>query len=380
MRPGSLLSNDRDPAIQWLRALAAIEVMIWHSDLVTKGFSDFSVQTSNYAFFGGIGVEIFFIVSGYLMGLIAASGARPLAFARSRATRIYPLYWIFTSLVLLAAWINPHWVLGGSFARSSILASYLIWPQRDLPTLMVGWTLEFELLFYCLVGIVLFTRQEHGLRKLFPLILATIGLIGAELPKDGLENALASHLLSPYMFAFGFGWLIHGCFSSERATPIGILVCFGALYLAALAASEEQRAVVARIGIACTIFTALLATRPSQESAGRASRALAYVGEASYSLYLSHWFLLSILGKMFAGLGLPPSLDAPARILGCLAAVLFGVLVFTFVERPLDRRLRKPATAPRRSNGALAQQSRPFDADTQAIAPRLSKGSPHSPT
>ncbi|ORE86734.1 acyltransferase [Aurantimonas sp. 22II-16-19i] len=334
----------RNMAIQWLRAFAAVEVMLWHSDLMTKRFSNYSIQTSDYAFFGGIGVEVFFIVSGFLMSLVSSHEPKAWNFAIRRVIRIYPLYWMFTSLVVLAAVISPHWVLGGSLARASILESYLIVPQNVFPTLMVGWTLEYEIVFYCLVMLCLVAATAGPVWKhrwILSTILASLGLCGAAIPDAISSSAILDHLLSPYMFGFGFGWLLHGLrrHLMDGAVPLAI---FGTVFAFAFAISSgHDRALMARILIAGVGVVTLMALQPMIGRLGRGGAVLAFAGEASYSIYLSHWFVLSILGKVL-GVVLPPAVafDVPARILGCAAAIAAGVAIFAFVERPLDRWLR----------------------------------------
>src|SRR5215475_10296197 len=86
--------------LQWLRALAALEVVVWHSDLATKHFSPASLQTSIYTTLGGVGVELFFILSGYVICMQAPTYKTGAEFMIARIYRLLPLYWIFTSLVI----------------------------------------------------------------------------------------------------------------------------------------------------------------------------------------------------------------------------------------------------------------------------------------
>ncbi|MEX6505865.1 acyltransferase family protein [Jiella sp. M17.18] len=345
MGPQNLIADDRDMAIQWLRALAAIEVMVWHSDLLTKKFSEFSIQTSSYSFFGGIGVEVFFVVSGFLMALITAGNPAPGRFVRGRITRIYPLYWFFTSLVVLAAWLNPAWTLGQRLGRSSILESYLIIPQSHFPTLMVGWTLEYEVLFYAVVALALVVAagwRETAWRGWVAPVLAACALVGALIPTDLLDHPMLDHLLSPYMLAFGFGWFLKARFGlsqPKRLLNAGTIGFAAGLSLA-LARGHDHDLVV-RIAIASALVASAGSLRPILTRSGALGRAVAYVGEASYSVYLSHWFVLSMLGKVLGHLGLPPSADLPVRIVGCLCAIGVGTAFFTFVEWPLDRKFRR---------------------------------------
>jgi peptidoglycan/LPS O-acetylase OafA/YrhL len=58
-------------------------------------------------------------------------------------------------------------------------------------------------------------------------------------------------------------------------------------------------------------------------------------------LYLSHWFVLSILGKVFGALQLSPSLEIPIRGLGIAISIGFALMVYRYVEQPIESRLRR---------------------------------------
>ncbi len=205
--------------IQWLRAIAAIEVAFVHSDLLVKSFSRYTIHSFGwYEWFGGIGVEIFFMVSGYVICLRAPSYPTGAAFLKARILRIYPLYWLFTTLVILIYFSNTRWHLGGfTLDLGSVVRSYLVLPQSDYPILPLGWTLEHEIIFYSAVALSMLVPAVHwpAMRRLLPLILALLALIGMDIGSEaggrgtvGRLNGWDFHLLSPYMFAFAFGWLL----------------------------------------------------------------------------------------------------------------------------------------------------------------------------
>jgi exopolysaccharide production protein ExoZ len=112
-----------------------------------------------YSWFGWVGVEVFFVISGFVIAN-SASGASPTQFLRGRALRLYPAAWICatcTLLVLLA-------VRGGHFtgAGRSYLNSMILWPPGWCID-GVYWTLGIEVMFYGLIFLVLVFRQFHRL-------------------------------------------------------------------------------------------------------------------------------------------------------------------------------------------------------------------------
>lgn len=89
------------------------------------------------------GVDVFFVLSGFVMTTITAgryTGAASAGqFLAKRAWRVYPLYWIFTTVVVVLMAVMPSMV-NSSYQDQSILASYLLIPHSQMPILTVGWT------------------------------------------------------------------------------------------------------------------------------------------------------------------------------------------------------------------------------------------------
>ena len=196
--------------IQWLRAIAAIEVVLWHSDLVTKHFSAADIDGSLYQRFGGFGVELFFIISGYVICLTAPRHASGGEFMVKRIVRLVPLYWCFTALIFLAAFVNPAWTQGSlDFRPEAIVKSLTFWPQQQMPILALGWSLEHEMLFYGMAAFWLACGGAAWKRGALavPLILMGLGSLGFFLGTGEAQRIWDLHLASPYMVAFGFGWL-----------------------------------------------------------------------------------------------------------------------------------------------------------------------------
>jgi peptidoglycan/LPS O-acetylase OafA/YrhL len=332
--------------IQWLRAVAAIEVVAWHSDLVTKHFSAFSMAGVDwYRPLGGVGVEIFFIVSGYVMCLRLPTYRSGAQFLAARFLRLAPMYWLFTSLVVLAYIAHPSWRLNAlDLDADSIIRSYLMLPQQRYPILGVGWTLEIEMMFYVQLALALAicTALLRPVGNTIVYVLVAAGLVGFALGTGPNGRTWDYHLVSPYMLMFAFGWIM--C-SIERR-PVaggrrGVYAAAALVWLAALAVADpDHRHLLGRMAAAAAVFVSIHALRPVLQRDIFVNRVGSMLGDASYSLYLSHWFVLSALGKALGALHLPAGLDLLTRGGGTVAAVVFAVVCFRCVEKPLDRLLR----------------------------------------
>lgn len=338
---------DRRLEIQWLRALAAVEVALFHSDLVTKGFSPWRIAAQPlYAPWGAIGVEVFFVVSGFIMGMQATRFSAAGFFA-ARVRRILPLYGLFTSIVILVAFANPAWRLGAfSLTPDLLLRSYLALPGWNYPILSVGWTLEYEMVFYAIVALLIASGAVQAGRVAFALAIAVLGLLGCLLGPASAGSALLHHVASPYMFAFGLGWMLHAAESlppARRAAALGAFAAIAAM--AVLLGPGWGDTLVLRIAGAGALFAAAVAARRVLSADTPLNRAMNRIGDASYSLYLSHWLVLSAAGKALGAISPPAWLDVPARLGVVAVAVAVALAVYRCVELPLDQRLRRLSPA-----------------------------------
>lgn len=336
--------------IQWLRALAAGEVVVCHSDLVTKHFSTYFIQKVTwYEPFVGIGVELFFIVSGYVICMRAPSYGTGGAFILGRIKRLFPMYWIFTTLVVGTYLINPVWQLN-KFDPGvlSLAKSYLILPQWGFPVLGVGWTLEYEMVFYWVVALALALFGPSGRTvRVVAWSLVAFGFIGClqgEQPGFGLW---AFHIFSPYMFAFAIGWVLRSVVDATPEARLGAVAALAAVGVASyVMGSGFSDRLLLRIAIAGLIFYAFIAFRSAFRADNALNRLVSKLGDASYSIYLSHWLILSPLGKILGVLQPPPASAGLLRVLGIALSIAIGVWIFAVLEKPIDRWVRQGGYRP----------------------------------
>ncbi|WP_424138367.1 acyltransferase family protein [Roseomonas chloroacetimidivorans] len=354
--------HDKKNFIQWLRALAATEVVIWHSDLVTKHFSPTKIQNSSYDYLGGFGVELFFIISGYVICLSAPRYESGVQFILARLARLAPFYWLFTALVFLASWINPRWTLGSlDPSAGAIIKSLLFLPQREMPTLAPGWSLEHEMIFYAIVAawLLAFRRLTARGQAGVAALLFLLGAAGFFLGTGLAERIWDYHLLSPYMLAFGIGWLF--CIADAAAGKTRLVlyaVPFAALLLLTIAPIEAaEHTLLHRTIFAAALYVLASSVRDHLETNAPVNQAVARIGDASYTIYLSHWFCLSITGKVLGAVGPVSELDTLFRLAASGACIAVGLWLYERFERPLDQTLKNMIRFKRRLRPALATSS-----------------------
>lgn len=326
--------------IQVLRAVAAEMVVLRHATtlLHARDSRYFSVWLN-----GVTGVDIFFVISGFVMMisttplLTTAHPARTF-FAR-RVERIGPMYWLATTVKVLALLAVPALALTGLGHWWHVLSSYFFFPTRSPAgsygtVLAVGWTLVFEMFFYILFTMVLATRLPR-LRTLAPVLVAlafawTIPFVA----RHGTLHFYASTM----QLEFLFGMLLAASIPWMRKIPAPLAALLAVAGFLPLLFWHPE-AVVLWGGILWGIpALAVVAAAVALESplGHRTPRWLLEIGDASYSIYLVHGFVLPVVCMFFARYGgRGPCILPLALIVSIIVATLAGDLVYRFVERPI---------------------------------------------
>ncbi len=332
-------------SIQAFRAIAALFVVGFHSTVLWHEKFDGSVVPWEN---GNAGVDLFFVISGFIMVLSSrrmrgrSDGWR--RFVVLRLVRIAPMYWLATAAKLAAIAAVPALALHTRPTAWNTVASFLFVPSRDAtglirPVLDVGWTLSFEMLFYLAFASALFFMAE-------PLLVAgpiMLALAGVSLARTGDWPAVTS-LASPILLEFVFGMLIGGLFmrgwlkrpSSPWMIAISVagLLCLGLMP----ASGIWGRVAIWGIAAATTLAAGVLADRWLDPFL---PAIVVRIGEASYSLYLTHGFVLPVVGLLLARTGLVGSALGVVLIASCLlASTLTALLVYRLVEVPVTAWLR----------------------------------------
>lgn len=337
----------RIPELDGLRGLAAILVVVAHFfGEVPGGVERLKI--------GWLGVEVFFVLSGFLIGSILLRQPDLPTFYLKRTYRILPVYWLTLAGVFAATA-----VFGGAgwIDQPFSPTTYLLFGQNivsafqntlDMEWLRPAWTLAVEEQFYLLLPVVILATPRRGL----PWVLG--GLWVAALVFRVLVHPaapLASYLLLPArmdLFISGVlaAWALARLDLTRyllvlRIAPIPLLLVGPALFLIGgidLFGLYGQG--VLALGIACFILALALG---APEGRGLLRQpGLIFAGQISYALYLFHQPINGLLHGVI--LGARPNLHSPAAIfVTCLAlacTVGAAYLSYCWLEEPLLRRAR----------------------------------------
>jgi peptidoglycan/LPS O-acetylase OafA/YrhL len=293
---------------------------------------------------GATGVDLFFIISGFIMVMTTSRVTHGIGGARRfiwrRITRIYPPYLVITTAILAVYLVKPELVNTSQETPPDILASFLLLPQAGLPLLLVGWTLVFEMYFYLIFAISLLVPK-----RAMPYILAAWAVVTALLRLIDSDNPFVMLAQSPLNFEFLLGAIV-GALAGRGRMPVpgviaGLGVAASLLVSSLLWANviEIENALV-RVVTAGVAFALIVYGLVGLEQRGSivAPALFARLGDYSYSLYLTHVLTLAALGMVLQS---ALSANLATHILGLLLAVVacVGVAIayYYVVERPLTR-------------------------------------------
>lgn len=348
--------NNRPPKlhnIQILRGIAAFLVLLFHIMLMEQKWGGGSMLLGKIFNAGQSGVDLFFVISGFVMVTITRGRFQDwqaiTRFLYNRIARIYPPYWFFSFILVGVYLVRPSLVNPSLDGRIHFLHSFLLLPQNTLPLLMVGWTLVYEMYFYIVFILFLLApeRMFSGLLAAWSIsILAANWLWG--LPGVHLPISWQKIAMSPLCLEFAGGCLVAKIVHSGNGQWRLPCLLLGTGMAAASTLLVQLDPTIAfshqfrRLLFFGLPYMLVLYGMASTEIHGNVSRipALERLGDASYSLYLSHTIVLNGIGWLWAttmpGSGGPLWLTAMT-----LCALAAGFISFRIIEQPAMKLLKR---------------------------------------
>lgn len=329
----------RFEGIQALRFFAAFLVVVTHASFYVYERLDNSFPVWKT---GGImGVDIFFVISGFVMVIASRDRNGDLVswndFLFRRAKRILPMYWVATTVNLAILLLLPTTVLHSTLDIPAIIKSYLLIPAHNAdgrvePLVGVGWTLYFEFFFYFVFALALFLRTNT-----FVLVGGVLTLVAAGSMFKTSNDPAVLVLLDPIVLSFFAGMLLA---RYARGITLPSLVGFALVAIGfAFGAAARELApnaptLFARVVPATIIVLGVIL---AERTLVRVVPAwMLFLGNASYVIYLFHPIVSAAVPFAFAKLGLPS--PVVAFVCSVLAGVLLPALLHRTVEVPVLRK------------------------------------------
>jgi exopolysaccharide production protein ExoZ len=314
--------------------LAALAVVAYHA--LQWGPGGFDV--------GRAGVDVFFVISGFIIWRVTAAGRpSPAAFLWRRLIRVAPLYWLTTLAVAGTAAASPNFLPQVSADLGPLLLSLAFLPHLDprglpFPTLPPGWTLNYEAMFYLVFACALAApRRWRALVALGVLMAVTVSGFVLQDPAYLLG---ANPMLLQFAAGVALGWVAeHEALPGARA-GVAMMLC-GALLLTLI---QTQGLFVEfwrpfQWGVPALLLVAGAVTveagLPPERAPSLIGRLALTLGDASYAIYVLHLPVTAMLAHTIGP-------RQPGLFLGlCLiASTLAGLAGHILVERPLRAVLR----------------------------------------
>ena len=335
-------------SIQYLRALAATLVVFHHAlDQLLAARALIPSQI------GLIGVDLFFVISGFVMTYTAAVHRyAPGAFLARRAIRIVPLYWATTSLVALLLIFAPSFTSNSTFTLGSYLQSLFFIPHVNpstnaiLPMLKLGWTLNFEAFFYvCFALVIGFgpILRTTLLTLAFAILFVAVALLQP-------EAAPLRFWADTIIFEFIFGCVVAIAFLKGGLDKMHAAVWLGLLLFGAAAivifSMEAQPAFFRFLmfGVPSALIVAACVALENRAATPWKNKALHFLGDASYSIYLTHAYVVVGFRVLWQRLALPAEGWGPVLLFAAaciVTALIAGSITHLVLEKPLTNGARR---------------------------------------
>jgi hypothetical protein len=315
-------------SLQALRAIAAWMIVLHHFMQIYFNFHGQGFFGRFFSVYGRFGIDIFFVLSGFIIyRSTAGRNIDTLTFLRHRIARIVPAYWVFTILTALVILFFGPIVPYTQFSPEFFLSSIFFIPMNNpsgigmFPLLTMGWTLDFDVVFYLVFALTLFLPKRWRLIYLF------IGIIEVR-------------YLFPYFyrnnifFEFLMGVSAAALYSKNQrwVCPLWVglgLGCFSLFILIHYVGGTVYN------GIAAVL---LLVAALTQEHRFNSNTFITRLGDWSYSTYLSHAIVLGFAYKAYKVLRINAYITLA---LACITIIGISWISFNKIERPIIRWVKK---------------------------------------
>ncbi len=330
-------------SIHYMRGIAASLIVFYHILNRKNIYSNLYIDWLNS------GVDLFFVISGFVIFSVAMNpNTSPKEFLLRRFIRVVPLYWFFTSIFILLSLFIPNFNTSFIFHANQAIKSFLFIPHYHAihskeiwPILIPGWSLNYEIFFYIIFAGILLTVRKYLFTKI-TIIFTSLIILKLFIESN---NPIFVAYTNPIILEFVAGIFFANIYyktsffkNKKKFQYIGIALIISSFFLLLLSLHpnfcQMPRAIKWGLPTSLIIFGCLLSE--DLISMFKIS-SLRVLGNASYSIYLSHSFGIgacTFLWKKthypFQGISL-----FIFTILSFSICILIGILSYYLIEKPL---------------------------------------------
>jgi exopolysaccharide production protein ExoZ len=331
-------------SVQYLRAIAALMVAYLHLRGQIDAYAPLLTGPSWIGVNGfTFGVDIFFVISGFIM-VASSKNLGPAAFLWRRLIRIVPLYWICTTALVAAALLMPSLFKETSpnfldTVRSLFFVPFHNAAQHDqiVPLLVPGWTLNLEMCFYAIFTITLFAWLRPYQIWVTGIFFLIVLLVGLNLRR---HDSLLAFYCQPLIFDFWIGMMIARVLSAtSKSMPAALaytLVALGFFLRMPTLPMAAVNTIIALLKPALCVVGAIYAER---RGAMPKLPVLELLGDASYSIYLTHIFSEGVARTIWRWLPVNTGMAAAIAfaLFSMVSVIAVALLSYRYIEKPITK-------------------------------------------
>ncbi len=314
-------------SIQFLRGAAALLVLVEH----------LRIESGLYPY-GAVGVDLFFVISGFIIFFVTESDQRN--FFLKRIIRIVPLYWLVTFAIAAITIAKPSLFNSASFGVAHFFWSLFFIPhyteaQGLRPLLALGWTLNYEMMFYLLFAAGMAISHKWRF-EITSLLLLGLFLIANALPIGPTHgfSFYGDAIILEFIFGMAIAKHLHRQPVTSRVAMLSLVTVTLALFLIVTIWRPTGVRIIDNGIPAAIMFVALLSSEALFSTSTTLQRISIVAGSVSYALYLIHIYFLGALSRLFDLTGWS------LWIASLLVIPLAAWLTYRFVETPMTKWLR----------------------------------------
>lgn len=291
--------------------------------LHTMAKSENSGMYDNFFHVGSSGVDLFFIISGYIIVYITENRKpSPRYFIVSRVERVYPTYLIVT-LAALCVYIVAPSMINASGDTSLIMSFFYIPIEDHLMLVQVGWTLIYEMFFYFIffLSMIINFKNRIAICSIFIVIIA--------LTFNKFEIYQLKYLSNTIIVEFIYGMLSFHIIKKINNIKLSLfMIALGLISLYIYRDTFSDRFIY--YGIPMLLLFMGVVSIEVNNKVKIESKLLKLLGDASYSIYLTHLFSIGIAFLIFRKLNIEPILFVLTSI---LLSAIGGVIYYLIIEK-----------------------------------------------
>ncbi len=279
----------RCESIQLMRGMAALSVVIFHIGMFANG---------------RFGVDLFFCISGFIMMYTTEKSSEK--FLLKRAVRIVPLYWAAIAVTSAMLLIAPQYFRSQELSAAHVIRSMLFIPSKvetNWSIVAVGWTLILEVFFYVIfyISMKISFKNRHIISGAVLILTAGAG----QLLDGKTDSVIVEFYCRPVILEFVLGMLLYTLLSGKKKKTapkkydIALLILAGMLWLFLFGIKyipfPDDLDRFYKYGIV-TFFVFLLTFKYFENR--KIPRPFIFLGDISYSLYLTHTFIVQPFSRL----------------------------------------------------------------------------------